>query len=309
VSPREVLIGKDPVFKAALALARRAAPGTSPLLLVGPMGSGKSHLARWIHNQGAHPDTPYLEWHASGVPEQLLESDILGMEAGAATDVAARPGICERVGEGTLCLTGLELMPLRQQAILLRIIEEHGVYRVGGQSRRPVKARFLAAFQESPDSLVAQGRLRRDLLYRLDVIRIELPPLGMRRGDVPLLLAHFLKALRGSRRRPAPKIEPSLFEALEQHPWPGNLLELRQLAEALEQTGADPLKEDDLPPSFWLRGEAVQQGITRRMTLAELKDSYIRQVLAKVGGNRTRAAEWLGISRKALWEYLKRESP
>jgi arginine utilization regulatory protein len=149
--------------------------------------------------------------------------------------------------------------------------------------------------------------LRKDLLYRLDVIRIELPPLGLRRGDLPLLLNHFLRASRPSRRMTLPKIDPSLLEVLEQHPWPGNLMELKQLAEAMAQRRVETLHREDLPPAFWLRGEAVSHGISRRMTLAELKDAYIRQVLAKVGGNRTRAAEWLGISRKALWEYLKRE--
>jgi len=303
---RERLIGKDPIFRSAVSLARKAAASRSPLLIQGAMGTGKSHLARWVHGQGSGADAPFLEWNVSSVPESLFESEFLGVEPGTATGVEARAGGCESVESGTLCLTGLELLPQRQQAVLLRVLEERSLLRVGGQRPRTVNARFIALFQENPDSLSARGLLRRDLLYRLDVIRIDLPPLGLRRGDVPLLLHYFMRrALHGKRKRP-PELSGDLLEALRDHAWPGNLRELAQIAEALALGGDDRCTRDHLPASFWLRGDPLAHGLTQRMTLAELKDAYIRHVLARVDGNRTRAANWLGISRKALWEHLKR---
>jgi transcriptional regulator with PAS, ATPase and Fis domain len=303
---RPKTVGADPAFKASLALALRVAPERSQALIVGPTGSGKSHFARVIHAAGAFPADPFIEWHAGGVPESLLESELLGMHRGAATGVAGRPGIFEAAGRGTLCLVGIELLRPHQQAILLRILENSAFERVGGGASIQTRARLLACFSEPPEKLVASGQLRPDLFYRLDVIRVELPPLCDRPDDVPLLADHFLKAASRKLRRPPPALAPPLVEALRAHPWPGNVRELAQRVEGLLLSGHDPLTAEDLPPSFWLPGVPLETALTRRLTLEELRDAYMRSVLAKVGGNRTRAARWLGISRKALWDHLRR---
>jgi arginine utilization regulatory protein len=303
---REPLIGKDPAFLAAVAMARRAAEGRLPAILVGPSGSGKSHLTRWMARIAPGTDVPCLEWNAAAVPDTLIEAELRGVESGAATGVEGRPGIAETAGRGMLCLVHLECLSLHQQAALLRILEEKQVVRVGGQRPRTVHAQVIAAFQEPPEGLTARGLLRDDLLYRMDVLRVDLPPLAARREDVSEFFLHFLQRSCRAAGKATPAVAPPLFRALQEHPWPGNLWQLRQTADLLAQSPSDGLFEDDLPATFWLRGEPVAEATSRRLTLAELKDAYIRSVLARVGGRRTHAAKWLGISRKALWEHLKR---
>ncbi|MEJ2367508.1 MAG: sigma 54-interacting transcriptional regulator [Acidobacteriota bacterium] len=301
-------VGRSPAFKAALQLAGRVAPESSPVVLCGATGTGKSLFARYMHEQGSHPSEPFLEWHAASVPETLLESEILGIEPGAATDVTGKPGLFEATGEGTLCLTGLESLSPHQQAVLLRILENHEVERLGGRRKVKVRVRILASFQTTPEILCAQGRLRRDLLYRLDVFRLELPPLNQRTQDIPLLAAHFMSELARRRRKKAPKLAPALQEAFERHLWRGNIRELAQVLERLYLLGKDVVGPPDLPPSFWKEDATIAGALERGLTLSELKEAYIYEVLGRVGGSRTEAAKWLGISRKALWEYLKRSS-
>lgn len=301
------VIGKDPAFKATLALAKRVAPGRSPVVIVGPTGSGKSQLAHLLHLLGPHPAAPFLEWNAGEVPETLLEAALLGVSRGAATGVSPRPGLFETAGEGTVCLAGVEHLSAAQQAILLRVIEHPTFERVGGGTVKS-RARILAAFAEPPEGLVGKRLLRPDLLFRLDVIRLELPPLVQRSGDVPALATHFLKSACRGLGRPAPGLSGPLLEALSARVWPGNLRELSQCMEGLALSGLhDPLTVDDLPSSFWLGANPVEDALRSRLTLAELKDAYIRSVLARVGGNRSQAARWLGVSRKALWVHLSRD--
>lgn len=306
VRGRVPLLGADPVFRATVELARKVARTTRPVLIVGPTGSGKTLLAKTLHQMGAHPEAPFLEWHAGAVPEALLEADLFGVSRGAATGVRERPGAFESAGEGTLCLVGIELLRPQQQAVLLRALENQAVERVGGSRPIKIACRIMASFLEAPEILVASGRLRADLLYRLDVIRLELPPLAQRRGDVSLLASHFLKTACKRLGRPVPAMSPGLVEALANHWWPGNLRELAQLMEGLALRGGEALSAEDLPAAFFVAADPLEEGLSGRMTLAELKDAYIRSVLARVGGNRTRAARWLGISRKALWEHLRR---
>jgi len=302
------LVGKDPVFRAAVALARRLAASRSPILLVGATGTGKSHLARLIHQWGSHPAAPFAEWNAGGVPEALMEADLFGVGHGAATGVEQRPGVFESVGRGTLCLTGLEHLEVSQQAALLRIVDHQTFERIGGGGSLHAEARVLATFQEPPEALIRRGLLRADLLYRLDVVRLELPTLAQRRSDVALLALHFLKSACRRNRTSVPELSQDLIHALEAHHWPGNLRELSQRMEALALFEAQAVTAAMLPASFWAEPAPVEDALSRRLTLAELKDGYIRAVLARVGGNRSRAARWLGLSRKALWAHLRRTS-
>ncbi len=299
-------LGRDPAFRAALRLAEKAARGRSPVLLVGRTGSGKSHLARYLHGRRPDPRSTFLEWHAGGVPAELLEAELFGMERGTATGVSERRGVFEAAGDGTLCLTGVELLQPSQQAALLRVLEGGALHRIGGT--KPVKneALIVASFSDAPEVLVEKGLLRPDLLYRLDVIRIHLPDLSERPGDIPAFARHFLRVSCRRLRRPVPAVSEGLLEVLSAYHWPGNLRELAQRMEGLALVGGDPLTAEDLPEHFWMRGDAVEEALKRRLTIDELKDAYIRSVLARVGGNRTQAARWLGISRKALWAHLRR---
>ncbi|MEW5763742.1 MAG: sigma-54-dependent transcriptional regulator [Acidobacteriota bacterium] len=299
-------LGRDPAFRAALALAEKAASAPGPVLLVGPTGSGKSRLARYIHDLRLPKPGTFTEWHAPGVPSSLLEAEFFGVERGAATGVAPRAGIFEESGTGTLCLSGVEWLAPDKQAALLRILEGSPFQRIGGGRRLTCQARVLAAFSEPPELLVARGQLRQDLLFRLDVLRIHLPALGERTGDIPLLARHFLRAACRQSGRSVPEMAPSLIEALSKRPWPGNLRELARCMEGLALSGGTLLVPEDLPAEFWMAEPPAADALRRRLTLEELKDAYIRFVLARTSGNRTRAARWLGISRKALWAHLRR---
>jgi arginine utilization regulatory protein len=303
------LVGRDPAFRTALELARRAALSRGPVLLVGPTGSGKSAVARFIHRCRPGATGPFEEWHAASIPADLFEAELFGVDRGAATGVAPRPGLFERAAGGTVCLSGLELLGSGQQASLLRILEGRPFTRLGGSRPLSARALVLAAFSEPPESLLARGQLRQDLLFRLDLLRIDLPALADRPGDIPLLCRHFLRQACRRTRRTVPVLSPELLAALTAHPWPGNLRELAQRMEALALLNREVLTPEDLPSSFWLEEPAPVRALERRLTLEELKDAYIRFVLARVGGNRTRAARWLGISRKALWAHLRRGSP
>lgn len=303
------LVGRDPAFRTAVELARRAALSRGPVLLVGPTGSGKSALAAFIHACRPSAPGPFEEWHAASVPAELFEADLFGVERGTATGVAPRPGLFERAGKGTVCLSGLELLGSGQQASLLRILEGRPYTRLGGGRPLTAQALVLAAFSDPPESLVARGQLRKDLLYRLDLLRIDLPALPDRPEDIPLLARHFLKEACRKFRRPVPALSEDLLRALAGHSWPGNLRELEQRMEGLALLEREVLSAEDLPGSFWLGEPAPVRALERRLTLEELKDAYIRFVLARVGGNRSRAARWLGISRKALWAHLRRTSP
>jgi DNA-binding NtrC family response regulator len=237
-----------------------------------------------------------------------MEAELFGLSSGAATGVEERPGVFESAGRGTLCLTGLEHLGVSQQAALLRVVDHQTFERIGGGGSLRAEARVLVTFQESPEALIRKGLLRADLLYRLDVVRLELPTLAQRNSDVALLALHFLKSGCRKHRASVPEMSRDLIHALETHHWPGNLRELSQRMEGLALYETEVVTAEMLPASFWAEPDPAEDALARRLTLAELKDGYIRAVLARVGGNRSRAARWLGLSRKALWAHLRRTS-
>ncbi len=300
-------LGRDPAFKTALRLAEKAAQGRSPVVLVGRTGSGKSHLARYLHARRPDPQSTFLEWNAGGVPAELLEANLFGMEKGTATGVSGRRGVFEAVGNGTLCLTGIEMLHPSQQAALLRVLEGGILQRIGGTKALKNQALIIASFSEPPEILSAKGLLRPDLLYRLDVMRIHIPDLCERSEDIPVMAGHFLRLACRRLKRSTPNMSAGLLDALCAHRWPGNVRELAQRMEGLALAGGDPLTAEDLPGHFWVDDTPLDTALKQRLTLDELKDAYIRSVLARVGGNRTQAARWLGISRKSLWAHLRRE--
>lgn len=301
-------VGKDPEFRYAISLAEKLSKEKRPLILVGETGTGKSFLARYIHEKSGSPDEPFIEWHAGSVPESLIESEILGVDKGIATGVLPRTGVFEAVGGGTLCISGIEEIAPHTQAIFLRLIESGEFEKIGGQRKVPFRGRVIAAFQEDPQKLARDGKLRTDLLYRLDVFRIDLPPLRERKGDIRGFVSLFLGAECRRAKRKAPGIGKELMKYLENYGWPGNIRELENVVLQMAREETEMLGIGHLPPQFLFPKEGfVERASDERLNLCELKRRYIASVLQRTGGRKTEAAKWLGISRKSLWEHLKEE--
>jgi transcriptional regulator with PAS, ATPase and Fis domain len=299
-------VGKDPEFRYVISLAEKLSKERRPVVMVGETGTGKSFLAKFIHEKGNFSKEPFIEWHAGNVPESLIESEILGVDRGVATGVLSRIGVLEAVQGGTLCVSGLEEIPTHSQALFLRLLESGEFEKIGGQKHIRFQGRIIASFQEDPKTLVKTGRLRADLLYRLDVFQIELPPLRERKTDILELAAEFLKNECKKAGKKIPELSESLKKRLLSYEWPGNIRELENLIHYLARLDHEIFSAEHLPPQFlFSREEPVSYGLKERLSLDELKKMYLSAVLARVGGRKSEAAKWLGISRKTLWEHLK----
>lgn len=291
-----------------LHLARVAAASDAPVLITGETGTGKSHLARQIHEQGPRHSEPFVSVNCSALPESLAESELFGHERGSFTGAAtARRGVFEMAERGTVLLDEIGTMPLSLQPKLLAVLEDGALRRVGGEAVRPVQARILAASNSDLEGDVEAGRFRRDLYYRLCVLRLHVPALRDRPDDLPELCRSLLARL-GARHRTLPAAE---IERLARYSWPGNVRELRNVLERalLLQRG------ETLAPSLLLsRTESVSAPApaptpagdgAASATLAAVEAAHIRAVLARCGGNQTRTAAALGIALSTLKRKLQ----
>jgi two-component system NtrC family response regulator len=290
-----------------LALADRVALSSSPALIQGESGTGKDFLAHYLHYRGPRRGRPLLKVHCPAIPEALLESELFGHERGAFTDARqAKAGKIELAQGGTLFFDQIEDLSPALQGKLLRVVEEKAFERVGGTRTLRVDVRFAAAAGADLARAVGTGAFREDLYHRLCVLPLEIPPLRERREDILPLAELFLRREREGRgdRRLAARTR----ELLCGYRWPGNVRELKAVMERAclvaeggeVPPGALPPQVLDQPSALWAgRGE-------RRPSLRDVEESYVRFVLDQVGGNQTRAASILGISRKALWEKRRR---
>ncbi|HEX4824844.1 MAG TPA: sigma-54 dependent transcriptional regulator [Candidatus Polarisedimenticolaceae bacterium] len=301
-------LSRDPVFLESLRIAERAAAASSNVLIVGESGTGKSRMARWIHAHGARSEAPLVEVACANVPPELFESEMFGHEAGAFTDAReARAGRLERADRGTLFLDDLQELDLAAQAKLLRAIEERRFERIGGRSTLEVDIRVLSSARGDPQRLIAAGRLREDLLYRLDVLRIEMVPLRRRPADIPALAERLLEELAERHGGGPKRLAPETIEHLVAHPWPGNVRELRHAIErGVILSAAELLMPSDLSDAFSVAASSmILDAAEREITLADLERAYIDEVLRKTRGNKSAAARILGIHRKTLHEKLR----
>ena len=302
--PRATREGDDtaPLSPAARVerLAERAAACDLPVLLIGETGVGKEVLARRIHAQSARAKGPFVAVNAGAIPESLAESTLLGHERGAFTGAhARRAGVFEAADRGTLFLDEVAELPLATQVRLLRSLEEGCVTRVGGAEPVPVDVRFIAATHRDLDAMVIQGSFRRDLLYRLDVIRVALIPLRERSAEIPQLARTLLAELD-----PARDLAPDAEAALCGYAWPGNIRELRNvLARACALSEHATLGAADLEG---LDGRARGAAGELRGAIDDAEREALVQALEACGGNQTKAAERLGISRRSLIYKLER---
>ena len=300
------LVARSEAMGEALRLAGRVASTDANVLVTGESGVGKDALALFVHAMSARAMGPFVKIDCAALPAELLEAELFGYERGAFTGAtAAKPGRLEAAHKGTLVLDEIAHLPRDAQAKLLRVIERREFERLGGRRTVRVDARLLALTNVDLDDAVRRRAFREDLFYRLNVVRIHVPPLRDRREDVEPLALKFLASYAGKHGRPARRFERAALAALMAYDFPGNVRELANVVErAVVVAEGESVGESDLPESVRSSSHARR---ARRPTLAELEDEYIREVLAASRGNKSEAARVLGISRKNLYERLARE--
>ncbi|MDB4947592.1 MAG: Type fimbriae expression regulatory protein PilR [Gemmatimonadetes bacterium] len=300
------VVGASAPMREVQDLAARVAPYPSTILLTGESGSGKEAIARAIHRSSPRRDRAFVAVNCGAIPENLLESELFGHEKGAFTGAdRAREGLFEEADGGTLFLDEIGELSSPLQVKLLRALQERTIRRVGGTGERPVDVRVLAATSRDLVEEVKGGRFRDDLFYRINVVQIHLPPLRARPEDVPLLADHFLRRHAERLGIPAEPIPRSLVPTLAAYSWPGNVRELENVVERALILSGGKIREEHLPPHvrtgkhpFEIRDDDGDVSVKRR--LPALERTLIARALERCQGNRTRAAELLELSVRAL---------
>ncbi|MFQ5789287.1 MAG: sigma-54 interaction domain-containing protein [Acidobacteriota bacterium] len=303
-------VAQDPRIREIVALLRRLANAPANVLISGESGTGKDLAAHALHLWGSRAEKPFVKIDLPSVPAELLESELFGYERGAFTGAReSKPGKLEMAPGGTVFLDQIGELEPALQAKLLRVVEDRRFERVGGTRTQTVDARIVASTSADLKEAVARNSFRQDLFYRLSVFWIQLPPLRERKGDILPLAKFFLerKAEKLSWKT-AVDFSPDAKQVLRSYGWPGNVRELKGVVErgAMVARG-ERIEQADLPEQI-LESPSVafRTGVAERPTLAEVEKNYIELILHSVGGNQTRAAQILGISRKALWEKRRR---
>ena len=302
------LVGRSGSMLAVYKQIALACGSDAPVLVTGETGTGKELVARAIHRNGARAARPFVPVNCGALPEGLLESELFGHVRGAFTGaVADKRGLFEEARGGTLFLDEIGEMSPPLQVRLLRALETGEVRPVGSTRAATIDTRVIAATHRDLERAVREGRFREDLFYRLHVFVIRMPPLRERREDIPLLVAHFL-ASREARGRGAAALTPSALAALATHDWPGNVRELENTLERLvAEARGGTIDVTELPPAFRARPASLEEPLFAGLPrLEELEKRYLKHVLAEVKGNRSRAAEVLGIDRRTLYRMAER---
>jgi len=313
-SGRLEILGSSEGLRSALSRLERAARASASTVLIhGETGAGKELMARYLHGQSARANGPFVELNCSAIPEQLLESELYGHEPGAFTDAKRlKKGLFELADHGTLFLDEIGEMAPQLQAKLLRVLETRTFRRVGGNTDISVDVRVVAATHRDLTKLVAEGRFREDLYFRLNVVPVVVPPLRERTDDIAPLAEHFVARFCRELGRPAARLHPAALERLRGYRWPGNVRELRNVIERVVLLEADDeIRAEHLPAEMSAApvvgpagaGDPFPDGVVR--PLAEIEKLAIEHALRVCDGNKTRAATLLGIARQTLRTKLK----
>jgi DNA-binding NtrC family response regulator len=307
------LVGKSRKMQEIFALVERVAPSTASVLITGESGTGKEMVARTLHDLSPRKAKPYVAINCSAIPETLIESEIFGHEKGAFTGALERRAGCfELAEEGTLLLDEIGEMPIATQAKLLRVLEDRKLRRLGSKTETEVNVRVLAATNKVPEEAVANGQLRNDLYYRLNVFNIHMPPLREHKEDLQDLTEALIIDLNEKHGRDIGTVEDEVMKAFQAYSWPGNVRELRNTLERAVILATGRLVETrHLPPGFGASQvktadydpNAIHLGVGT--TVEEAEKQLILRTLSSTNNNKTRAAEILGISLKTLHNKLK----
>jgi transcriptional regulator, propionate catabolism operon regulatory protein len=308
------IIGGSPRIKTAISTAEKFSRVDANVLVYGETGTGKELFAHSIHSMSARSQGPFVAVNCAALPEQLLESELFGYAEGAFTGAmkGGKAGLFEIAHEGTIFLDEVGEIPLTLQAKLLRVLQEREIMRIGHDRVIPVNVRIIAATNKDLGRMAKEGNFRQDILFRLDVLHINVPPLRQRREDIPLLIDHYMNLYRTRMGLSGVTLSPSVLELLESYSWPGNVRELANLCERLsalcegniidcadiEGLAADAVEKPTCPVPENLDGEAVPE-------LKTLEKQAIIAAVQAAGGNHSQAARSLGISRSTLWRKLK----
>ena len=306
-SEGELFIGESPQIKQIKKVIEKIADTTSMVLITGESGTGKEVVARRIHQTSPVADGPFVAINIGGVPENLIESELFGYEKGAFTGAVNRKiGMFELAGGGTLFLDEIGDMPLSLQVKILRVLQDRKIIRLGGTTELPINARIIAATNKDLEERVRNGSFREDLFYRLNVVRIHIPPLRQRREDIPLLAASILKRLNREMGHTVTGISADALNRITEHEFYGNVRELENILErAMIFATESEIQESDLDlrHSVSLHNQTQQPQELPQSEAKSLKEAEIEAIihaLHRWEGNRTRAAEELGISRRTL---------
>jgi DNA-binding NtrC family response regulator len=302
----ETIIGCSPEIMAVFRSIARAAASDATVLVTGQSGTGKEMVARALHSGSPRARGPFVAINCAAIPENLLESELFGHEKGAFTGaIGRRVGRFERASGGTLFLDEIGDMSVALQSKILRALQEREIERVGGTASVSIDVRVIAATNRDLPTTVREGRFREDLFYRLAVVVLHLPPLAERGADLDLLVEHFVTLNAREHGRPIRGVAEEVFDILRDHPWPGNVRQLRNAIErAVVMAHGEFLLPQHLPPDVFHVSEAAADGADPLRgplcTLAEMERRMIQRALRETGHNLTLAAERLGIHRNTL---------
>ncbi len=311
------LVGSSPAMLEVYKLVARVAQGKSTVLLEGESGTGKELVARAIHSHSARRDRPFVPVNCGALPDTLLESEMFGHEKGAFTGaIGVKHGLFETADGGTLFLDEIGELGQSLQVKLLRVMQDQEIRRVGSNTSTKVDVRLIAATNRDLGAMVKDGKFREDLFYRLNVVRIKLPPLRERREDVRMLAQHFLQKYAGGSDHPVRGFSAEALDRLETYRWPGNVRELENAIERAVSLSQGPvLLPQDLPESIQAGNVAeptppaavkADDHTEAMLTLEEIERRHLLRVLKEMKGNKVKAAKILGIDRRTLYRMAER---
>ena len=304
----ENMVGKSSAMQKVYEMVHKVAPTDATVLIRGESGTGKELVAQAIHYLSPRANEPFVAVNSGALPENLLESELFGFERGAFTGADRRkPGRFELAGKGTLFLDEIGEMSLAMQVKLLRVLQNRQVERLGGTQPIQVEARVICATNQDLETMLREGKFREDLYYRVNVFPIFVPPLRERKEDIPELVRFFLRKHGAADR----EVQPALLVRLMEYDWPGNVRELESTVERmLILAGNGPLTVDVLPPGFGSHTSRVGGWELEipdgGLSIEDVERSLIRRALQKAQGNKSRAAQLLGITRRRLYSMMER---